>query len=44
MIKLRFQLDLDEELGEKNHTLGSKTLEVYGFFKLLLVDYSLLIK
>ena len=39
MIKLRFQLDLDEELGEKNHTLGSKTLDIYGFFKLFLIKY-----
>ena len=36
IIKLRFQLDLDEELGEKNHTLGSK---LYGFFKLFLINY-----
>ena len=39
IIKLRFQLDLDEELGEKNHTLGSKTLGIYGFFKLFLINY-----
>ena len=39
IIKLRFQLDLDEELGEKNHTLGSKTLDLYGFFKLFFINY-----
>ena len=36
--KIHIPLDLDEELGEKNHTLGSKTLGIYGFFKLFLIN------
>ena len=30
--KTQIPFDLDEELGEKNHTLGSKTLDIYEIF------------